>query len=192
MNHCGLRLLLSAVGVLVVAGCTDVVEPAALSPDLEVPHFSTSAQPGQLDILATYSTRPSLTIAWAKKWIGPEGGRLDFQGFSVVVPSGAVSKTTQFSIHLPVDPRSSERVLAKFGPHGATFATPVRIEFPYAGTSIEGSTEARVVWWNPDASAWVDMGGSISPAGRLSTETTHFSEYGTTDGRGGVITASGG
>jgi hypothetical protein len=184
------------VATLSLAGaCTDADTPLepTLSMDPEPPAFSTSAST-DMRALARYSQRPGITIAWARKWIGPEGGRLDFQGFAIDVPPGAVNRVTAFSIRLPVDPSGSERVVAQFGPHGATFAVPVTIEFPYAGTSIEGSADARVVWWDE---SWVDVGGRVTDDGqRLKTETDHFSVYGTastgTERGGNGLTVSGG
>jgi hypothetical protein len=145
-----------------------------------------------LDPLARFRQKPNVTVAWAKRWIGPEGGRLEFQGFVVEVPRGAVRRTTQFSIRLPVDPQGSERVVAEFGPHDVAFAVPVAIELPYHGTSIEGDGVPSVVWWN---GVWVDMGGEVTSDGlRLRTTTTHFSTYGTTTdvARGTGMAASGG
>jgi hypothetical protein len=151
---------------------------------------STTADAQSIDQLARFKTKPQITIAWAKMWIGPEGGRLDFQGFTIVVPAGAVDKVTMFSIRLPVDPNGSDHVVAEFGPHGQAFAQPITIGFPYRGTTIEGDTNAHVVWWN---NGWVDMGGAVSADGtQLFTTTSHFSEYGTTAQRGGTITLSGG
>jgi hypothetical protein len=150
----------------------------------------TTADAQAIDQLARFKTKPQITIAWAKMWIGPEGGRLDFQGFTIIVPAGAVDKVTMFSIKLPVDPNGSDHVVAEFGPHGAQFAQPVTIGFPYAGTTVEGDASAHVVWWN---NGWVDMGGTVSADGtQLFTTTPHFSEFGTTSGRGGGMTVSGG
>ncbi|MBV9774064.1 MAG: hypothetical protein JO040_08950 [Gemmatimonadetes bacterium] len=124
---------------------------------------------------------PNITIGWAKGWIGPEGGRLDFHGFAIEVPAGAVDKQTMFTIRLPVDPKSSEHVMAEFGPHNVTFLKPVRIELPYGGTSIEGAANPAIVWWSPEGT-WVDMGGVITTDGaRLQVDVPHFSTYGTTD-----------
>jgi hypothetical protein len=184
------------IGVVVctavlVSGCADAVQPVA--PLDAPPSYSSSSSP-DLAALARYQQAPQITIAWAKKWIGPEGGRLDFRGFAIEVPAGAVDRVTQFSIKLPVSPQSgSERVVAEFGPHGSQFAVPVAIELPFAGTTLEGSTSATIVWWND---AWVDMGATLTGDGqRLRTLTDHFSTYGTTDderGGGGAIVASGG
>ncbi|WP_325312076.1 hypothetical protein [Longimicrobium sp.] len=145
---------------------------------------------GNLDILARFRVKPQITIAWAKAWIGPEGGRVDFQGFTIVVPAGAVDKVTMFTIRLPVDPNGSERVVAEFGPHNVPFAKPVTIGLPVRGTTVEGNTAAHVVWWSD---GWVNMGGTVSADGtQILTQTPHFSEYGVTAERGGGMSVSGG
>ena len=179
---------LLAVTPLVLFGCADLNAPTALPP---APLFNeTSSTSPDLSKLARYGKKPSITIAWAKRWIGPEGGRLDFQGFAIDVPPGAVSQATKFEIRLPVDPSGSERVVAELLPHGASFAKPVIIEFPYAGTSIQGSAGPTIVWWN---GAWVNMGATGTADGsRLRTTTDHFSTYGTTDERAGGVVVAGG
>lgn len=172
----------------IAAGCADAGSPLAARQG--APSYSSGGTP-DVAALAKFRQTPQITIAWAKKWIGPEGGRLDFYGFAIEVPAGAVDKVTQFSIKLPVDPHGSERVVAEFGPHGQQFARPVAIELPYRGTTIEGSSSSTIVWWN---GSWVDMGGTVTADGlRLRTLTDHFSTYGTTDTeRGGSIYTSGG
>jgi len=193
--HRIMRKLLPSVVLLALfaaPGCADRAAPTALAP-AEVPAFGQAGSP-DLERVATFRQRPSVTIAWAKKWIGPEGGRLDFQGFAIVVPAGAVEKVTQFSINLPVDPKGSERVVAEFGPHNQLFAKPVTIELPFQGTSIEASTTPTIVWWKDE---WVNMGASLTGDGlRLKTQTYHFSTYATTSdyvgSRSGTLTISGG
>ena len=187
------RTLLLAVPVLAALaalGCTDAGTPTSLVAPAGAARSVASGP--DLTPIARFNQKPQVTIAWAKKWIGPAGGRLDFQGFSIVVPPGAVSRVTQFSIRLPVDPRGSERVVAEFGPHGTGFAVPVKIGFPLRGTSIEGSASPTIVWWN---SGWQDVGGVVTADGsRIETSTSHFSEYGTTDEArfGNTISTSGG
>jgi hypothetical protein len=183
-----LVLALCIPAVSVALGCADGF--SALAPAAVVNHSALSQGQGDPDYaaLAKFKQRPSITIAWARKWIGPEGGRLDFQGFAIEVPAGAVDRVTQFSIRLPVDPKGSERVVAEFGPHDTSFAVPVVIELPYRDTSLEGADAPAVVWWN---GSWVDMGGALTEDGRrLRTTTDHFSTYGTAER--GVITTSGG
>jgi hypothetical protein len=176
-----LALLLAVSGV----GCAPDAE-SPLVPGPAGPSLST----GDMDVLARFRSKPQITIAWAKKWIGPEGGRLDFYGFAIEVPAGAVDKVTMFSIRLPVDPQGSEHVVAEFGPHAVQFGQPVAIELPFRNTSIEGSGAPTVVWWNE---GWVDMGASVTADGmRLRTLTDHFSTYGTTEARTGGMVTSGG
>lgn len=177
---------LAGAVLVAVAGCADAVQPVAPP---AAPAFAAGSGP-DLSRLARFHGRPQVTIAWAKKWIGPEGGRLDFQGFAIEVPAGAVSRVTQFTIRLPVSPNGGDRVVAEFLPHGARFAVPVAIELPYAGTTLEGSSFPTIVWWND---GWVDMGAARTADGaRLRTLTDHFSTYGTTEERGGSIVVSGG
>jgi hypothetical protein len=183
--------------VSVTAGCTEGGTPVDARPvptgasaaTSDAVEFTSSAN---LDIIARFRVKPQITIAWAKAWIGPAGGRIDFQGFTVIVPAGAVDKVTQFTIRMPVDPNGSERVVAEFGPHNVAFKVPVTIGLPFRGTSIEGDPlNARVVWWNDGA--WVNMGGTVSADGsQVLTQTPHFSEYGTTNTRGGTMLTSGG
>lgn len=183
------KLGVSALGALLLlsGGCSDAAHPIA-SVD-SAPLLASSSGGPDMARLARFQARPQVTIAWAKKWIGPEGGRLDFQGFAIEVPAGAVSKVTMFTIRLPVDPKGAEHVVAEFLPHGATFAKPVAIELPYAGTSIEGVDQPTIVWWS---SGWVDMGASVTADGtRLRTLTDHFSTYGTTDRTGSMVVSGG-
>jgi hypothetical protein len=194
-------LAVAATVVSLTAGCTDAGTPvsprssaaggAYTRAGATTTSTSTVAAPGDaVAQLALFKVKPQITIAWAKAWIGPEGGRVDFVGFTLIVPPGAVDKVTMFTIRLPVDPQGSEHVVAEFGPHNTQFARPLTIGFPYRGTSVEGDASAAVVWWND---GWVDMGGTVSADGsQIFTTTTHFSEFGTASSRGGVITASGG
>jgi len=195
-------LVVAATVVSLTAGCTDAGTPvsprsphdAALSragATTSSTSTSTSTAPtSSLAYLARFKVKPQITIAWAKAWIGPAGGRIDFVGFTLIVPPGAVDKVTMFSIRLPVDPQGSEHVVAEFGPHNTEFAVPLTIGFPYRGTTVEGDPSATVVWWND---GWVPMGGTVSADGsQIFTTTTHFSEYGTASYRGGGMTVSGG
>jgi hypothetical protein len=170
------------------AGCADAGSPLAARQG--EPSFNTGGTP-DVAALARFRQAPHVTIAWAKKWIGPEGGRLDFYGFAIEVPAGAVDKVTMFSIRLPVDPKGAERVVAEFGPHGRQFNRPVAIELPLRGTTLDAAVVPTIVWWND---AWVNMGATVTPDGlRLRTLTDHFSTYGATEAaRGGGIYTSGG
>jgi hypothetical protein len=194
-------LAVAATVVSLSAGCTDAGTPVSArtpAPGAALSRAATSststtttlAAPGNaVAQLALFKVKPQITIAWAKAWIGPEGGRMDFVGFTIIVPAGAVDKVTMFSIRLPVDPQGSEHVVAEFGPHNTQFAKPLTIGFPYRGTTIEGDPSATVVWWND---GWVNMGGTVSAdRSQIFTTTPHFSEIGTASYRG-TLTTSGG
>ena len=193
-------LAAAAIMVSLTAGCTDAdtpvaarTAPAALAARNSAERTATNltTPSSSVDVLARFRQKPQITIAWAKAWIGPAGGRVDFVGFTIIVPAGAVTKTTMFTIRLPVDPDGSEHVVAEFGPHNTNFAKPLTIGFPYRGTTVEGDPGAAVVWWNGDA--WQNMGGAVSRDGaQILTTTTHFSEFGTAAFRGGTLTLAGG
>ncbi|MFL5538169.1 MAG: hypothetical protein ACJ8J0_04220 [Longimicrobiaceae bacterium] len=196
-------LVVAATVVSLTAGCSEAGTPVSPKAPVQgalnarsgatatTTSTTTSTAPNDaLVYLARFKSKPQITIAWAKAWIGPAGGRMDFVGFTVIVPPGAVDKVTMFTIKLPVDPDGSEHVVAEFGPHNTQFAQPITIGFPYRGTTVEGDASATVVWWND---GWVPMGGTVSADGsQFFTTTSHFSEYGTASFRGGVITVSGG
>lgn len=195
------KLLLSfaAVAVSLTAGCGDAgtpLEPAALPADGaaygKVSEIGGLAPADELDIIARFRQTPVITIGWAKKWIGPEGGRMQFLGFALEVPPGAVDKVTMFSIRVPY-PKEPGRVVAEFGPHGRKFARPLILTFPYRGTTIDTESDPLVVWWDSDR--WVSMGGWLTGDGTtISTYTDHFSEYGTTTDaayRGGLALGGG-
>lgn len=192
MNRIRSLALAACAPLLLLAGCSDRSPTGVDSrPASEAAVFAQSSASLDVSQLARFTQPPAITIAWAKKWIGPEGGRLDFHGFAIEVPAGAVDRVTQFSIRLPVDPQGAEHVVARFGPHGTTFAVPVAIELPYAGTSIFQETGV-VVWGNPSTGAWEDYGGTPTADGqRLRTRTSHFSTYGTRAMGSGLV-ASGG
>lgn len=176
--------LLLLTALLHLAGCSDL--PVAARPGAQAPTATkidgttttASVTPGDLNPIATFRTKPSVTIAWAKAWIGPEGGRLDFAGFAIEVPPGAVDAVTMFTLKLPVDPNDAH-VYAEFGPHNRTFAKPIRIELPYRNTSAEGSP-STVLWFDDAIDQWVNVGGTLTPDGsRITTQVPHFSQYGT-------------
>src|SRR5687767_191305 len=118
-------LFLAVAGSLVTLtlGCTDAGTPTQAAPPMAGP--SLSAATTNADIIARFREKPQTVSGWAKAWIGPRGGRLDFLGFSIIVPAGAVDRVTQFSIQVPLDRTGAERVMAEFGPHNVAFAVPV-------------------------------------------------------------------
>jgi len=77
-------------------------------------------------LLATTITRTSpIAAEKAVAVIGRAGGtiRLPNAGLTVVVPYGAVSTTTTFTVSAP----AGTAVLYEFGPHGTKFAVPLKV-----------------------------------------------------------------
>jgi hypothetical protein len=179
------RFTLLALALLI----TSCADQAPVEPVRQTRQFSAVAN--SFDELARYQSSGSvqITIGFAMKLIGPQGGHLSLAGFEVIVPPGAVSKLTLFSIRLPLDASTSQFVRAEFGPH-MQFATPVTIRLPQQGTTAEGA-EARILWWN--GYGWEAFPTSQTGDGRIETQTSHFSEYGTEDPTAkGIILVGGG
>ncbi len=189
------RFLLGVVPVLaLVAGCGEAggpfggVEQAA--PVQARVTGETTLRIQNVERVAAYKVlKAKPANLWAKAWIGPAGGTLDYYGFRIVVPAGAVDKVTMFTLGLPKE--GTERALAEFGPHNVRFAQPITIELPYVGTTSEGYA-AEALWYDESIDQWTSVGGSLTADGqRVQTQVTHFSEYGTA-ARGGTLTSSGG
>ena len=176
---------LALVGALalpmLVAACSDT----PVAPQVK-PQFATDAA---LAKVAKYKTGgPSSQARFASKTIDGSGGTLSLGGFSVLVPPGAVSTPTTFTISLPDGPRAGY-ALADFGPHGAQFAVPVVLTLPFKGTSAEGDVTTHVLW--NSGIDWIVMPSWVTTDGRLQTVTNHFSEYGTEETGRGITTAGG-
>lgn len=170
--------------LLFLGGCND----GSLTGNRSVTQFSSAVQ-SDLSVVARYgSTPPDLLMAFAQKFIGPEGGSLRLYDFEVVVPPNAVDKPTRFKITLPADPTAAKHVFAEFSPHNVRFAVPVKVIVPYAGTSAEGTENPHVLWY--DGSSWVQYATTLTADGkRLETLTNHFSEYGTEENNRGITLA---
>jgi hypothetical protein len=168
---------------LLGASCSDQTPS---EPGLTPQYIETGSN---LDQLARYQGgQVQITFGFALKAIGPQGGRIALAGFEVIVPPGAVSKTTFFTIRLPFDLSSSEFVRAQFGPH-QNFAVPVTIRLPLRGTTAE-NTAAHILWWN--GTDWEPYPTQQTDDGRIETTTMHFSEFGTEDPSKGIILVGGG
>ena len=192
--------LVAAGLLLVVAACVD--SPAGRAPDARAGAPSLGrvkttddAQllvPATFEPIARYLDRPHAQDYWIKQWVGPAGGTVNFLGFRIVVPPGAVDRVTKFEIRIPGanDPSGQEFVWAEFGPHNVNFKVPVRLEIPYRNTDAYG-VSTGISWYNSRARQWVQMGGQVTPDGeRVYLDVTHFSDWGKDGGPTG--TGSGG
>ena len=183
MRHAARVLAVLCPALLGTTACEELGGREVLTPQYSI------SGTADIDRIATYRDgAPSLTIAWAMAWIGPQGGSLRILDFEVIVPPDAVSRLTRFSIRLPVDPGISSHALAEFGPHNIQFARPVTLRLPYRGTSAEDATSS-VLWWN--GATWVRYPTVVLPDGRLETTTLHFSEYGTEEPSRGITPLGG-
>lgn len=184
MNKTFARSGLLALAILLVS-CGE--GPAA--PGIEPQYGSMSADPDVSAIARYRNGAPAVRFAWTKAWIGPAGGSVRLLDFEIVVPPGAVTKSTLFEIRLPMDQTASERAMAEFRPHNVTFAVPVTIRLPLRGTTADGMTYPEVLWWN--GGEWVPFRTTTTTDGRIETTTTHFSTYGTEDPSRGITPVGG-
>lgn len=189
------RFLFGVVPVLaLVAGCGEAGGPFGgverASPVQARATGETALRLMEVHQVAAYKVvKAKPANLWAKAWIGPAGGTLDYYGFRIVVPAGAVDKVTMFTLSLPKE--GTERALAEFGPHNVRFAQPITIELPYVGTTSEGFG-AGTLWFDESVNQWTPVGGTLTADGqRVQTQVWHFSTYGT-QAFGGTLTSSGG
>jgi hypothetical protein len=119
--------------------------------------------------------RPGRVMAAAT--IGAEGGSVRLGDFEIVVPAGALSTPTHFSIALPPPGPAADRALAEFKPHNVTFAQPVMIRLPRATT--ESAPGAPIAWWQQSTKSWIDQQTTELDDGRIEASVDHFSYYAT-------------
>lgn len=133
--------------------------------------------PGELEAIAQYRSASNEHGAQnASAVIGAAGGSVRLGDFEMIVPPGAVSKDTRFSIQVLPEAGRKAHAVASFMPH-REFAKPITLRVPLHSTESAGSGDAHVMWW--DGSTWVPLPSSLTPDGRLETQTLHFSLYGT-------------
>lgn len=193
------RFLYGVVPVLALAaGCGDAGDPFAGVERAEPVQARLATSEETLTLtevhrVAAYKVAKVKPVnLWAKAWIGPGGGTLSYYGFRIVVPAGAVSKVTMFTLTLPKE--GTERAVAEFGPHNVKFAQPITIELPYVGTTSEGYAP-QAVWYDESVKLWVREGGVLTADGqRVAAQVWHFSTHGTEDTQafGGGMSSSGG
>jgi hypothetical protein len=188
----------TAAALSLTVGCAEAGSPTQAKPAAtpeglrDAPLFSQGLAGPDLTRIARFTSKPQTVFGWAKAWIGPQGGRVDFLGFAIQVPAGAVSRVTMFSIRVPLDPYGSDHAVAEFGPHNVAFNKPVQIETPYRNTSADGAL-TDILWWDESVSQWKSMGGGLTADGlRIKTLVPHFSTYGTSGYEEGTGLMAGG
>ena len=186
-----------------LAGCTEATDPVAPTESVRASGWGdgerggrgwstgSADEPGLFDLLhlALFTRLPAPGAEVAHAWIGAEGGTLSLDGFEIIVPAGAVSKSTHFMIRRP--PQNSLArlfVTMEAGPHGKEFAVPVTIRMPLSTTTAAWFDDPTLVWWHEGA--WVPVPSTVLPDGRIEAQTTHFSRWGLSTQRG--VTIAGG
>ena len=162
-------------------------EPCAPADSQDTVAEDSEPLPEDLCAVALYlpdAPRPGRTMEAAM--IGPEGGSLRLGDFEIIVPAGAVSTPTRFSIALPAGGKAADHALAEFLPHNRTFALPLTIRLPRATT--ESAPGVPVTWWQKSTKTWIDQQTVEVGDGRIETSVDHFSYYAT---RRGVTIAGG-
>lgn len=131
-----------------------------------------------LDSVARYtSERTSNGVEMASVRIGPEGGSIRLHDFEVVVPPGAVDREITFRIRILPEPAQKKHAWASFSPHNHQFNVPVTLRVPFQATESAGAPDTHVLWWNTNT--WIELPTTLTPDGRLETQTDHFSKYAT-------------
>jgi len=134
-----------------------------------------------LQVLAKY--RRSNRDPESVKRIGPAGGTVRAGDYQIIVPPGAVDRSSVFHIKLPNGGGRGGRVYAEFT-SSRPFTKPVTIILPQDITNA--SPSSSILWWNDGSLEWEVMPTVPTGDGRLQTTTTHFSIYGVSRGRGWI------
>ena len=183
------------------AACSDAPTGPSEAPALAVSGATTSSTASETGTttsasvaVRTLSWSTSVTQATASAVIGSAGGTLAIPGGgTLVVPNGAVAANTTFSAT-----RLPGRIVAyDFQPHGTTFATPLTVRVPAAGTNlaaIAGSATFQGAYF-PSVSG-LDQAGAAATVTEFAPSTTvawdkssvsftvrHFSGYLLSTGR---------
>jgi hypothetical protein len=133
-------LTIGAAAVATLAACTDGPSAPRQAPSA-APRLGIAAAPVDSVTTAVQGLLWSKPVKedTASKVIGPKGGSLSVGNLKLVVPKGAVTTNTTFSVT-----RIGGRIVAyEFQPHGTTFQVPVQLEFETKDidwSSLSGAT----------------------------------------------------
>lgn len=154
------RGMIVAAAGLFAAACSDstaptpVVRPSAVSMANQAYAAKSSTKLSTSVSKLTGSTKVSVlefaagvdVAVSASKVIGPEGGILSLPqtGFTLIVPRGAVSASTTFS----VTPVGGRYVAYDFEPHGTSFAVPLTFMQDLSKTKHKSGTSIRGAYFS--------------------------------------------
>jgi hypothetical protein len=103
------------------------------------------------------------------------GGKLEYMGHKMNVPSGALSQNTEMYI----TDVNSELIQANYGPSG-WFNKPVTITISYADADLRevDLKKMTIAWYDEAAGTWVDVGGVVDRVNQTITVAVwHFTQY---------------
>ena len=187
------RLLVVALGAITLTSCgmDHPTAPPQLQPTAPDPLLGTLTSLLSLDGLQRTRALPApITVS---KSIGIEGGTLAIPeaGVTVVVPRGALSRTTKITMTA----RAGTLVAYDFAPHGITFAKPLVFTQQLRGTnaSLLSAPLLRLGYYSDPSllgrtSAVVTdlLGGVVNTLSwSFTSKIPHFSGWVVTCGRGG-------
>ncbi|MGQ0703558.1 MAG: Ig-like domain-containing protein, partial [Gemmatimonadales bacterium] len=135
----------------------------------------TGVTPGSATISATVEGKTGQAAVTVKEGmlIGPAGGTLVAAGGDVtlVVPAGAVSQPTAFTVEPLTNPAPDPRLIGatayEIGPTGTVFAQPATLAIRYAPANLpQGLGEAALQIFTGASGAW-----AVVPGGTVDTAT---------------------
>ena len=133
--------------------------------------------------------------------VGAAGGTLSTPGGArVVVPAGAVSRDTTFTIAattdspVPTGAATAAGPVYRFGPSGTTFNVPVTVTVPINPDALPARLDPAqdlVIVAAPDGTTdYTPLGQAETSGARASARTTHFTNFASAFGRCGGLCIS--
>jgi len=133
------------------------------------------APESDIEIFAAPSNEPK--IYHGEGWIGPSGGTIHVHGNTqVIFPQGALDQNVYITVDVEVY-KSENKIHCIFGPHGAVFYLPVRLEM--SSSYLNDYDGPLQLWCLEDNGEWVLVEDAIieETNSRCIVYVDHFSEY---------------
>ncbi len=133
-----------------------------------------------------FGSLPSGPISGSNKIDGTKGGKLTVGRFAVTVPAGAYAGPATLTILVP-----DQAVLLcdlSITPAAAnSFKVPVKFTTDFSGTNVTDPTTLIEIWYDASAGVWRQVPGTQVDTAKLTVAVplSHFSDYGTVDGKAG-------
>ena len=168
------------LGATWLAGCSDLPSGPG-SNAYQNPKFVSAAAPR-----GTFGAGPSGPTSGSQQINGNKGGILSIGRFKVQVPAGAFAGNATLTINVP----NQNFLVCELGitPAGANnFALPVTLTTNWSGTNVTNPQTLAELWYDESAGLWRVVPGSVVDVlnGTISTPLSHFSTYGTVEGKAG-------